>query len=294
MKRLFPFLLLASSLSAQTIPPAYTVGAANDCSTTPPTLTQDAVNLYITDEGLAPIAACAFAKLGEFIGVASAAENAQLLLLQNEVSSLSSGAGVPGPPGPPGPAGPPGPQGLTGPAGLQGAQGIPGPAGPIGPQGPAATVPPTPNQLLAGDSLIELVQDSNAAGSAEAFPFTASASGTANFAAIYVDAGATGNLSLGVYSDSNGPAALLGKGSITPIAGKWNVVTVSATNIAAGTKYWIAVLGTGGTIRFRDGASAGCQSQSSAQSSLTALPTTWSAGASWASCPLSAYLMTGQ
>ena len=147
-------LLAISSLAraAQTTPPPYTIGTADDCSTSPPTLTQDAVNLYITDDGLDPTTACAIAKVDQFIGVSSQLAVARFNMLQTEINALTSGAGVPGPPGPAGPAGPQGPAGAPGPQGSAGLNGAPGPAGatgatgapgPAGPQGPAgATIAP--------------------------------------------------------------------------------------------------------------------------------------------------------
>lgn len=130
--------LFAGGLNAQTPPPPdYQVGSVNDCSTSPPTLTQDAVNLYVTDNKFAGISACAFAKMTEFVGVLSAAQGAQIALLQSQIAALSGGTGVPGPAGPQGPQGVPGPAGVAGPQGPQGLTGAQGPTGATGPQGAA-------------------------------------------------------------------------------------------------------------------------------------------------------------
>jgi hypothetical protein len=66
---------------------------------------------------------------------------------------------------------------------------------------------------------------------------------------------------------------------------------IPAATITAGQKYWLALLGTGGTLRFRDGtgSSSTCRSEGSSSGSLTTLPTTWQTGATWAYCNPSAY-----
>ena len=77
--------------------------------------------------------------------------------------------------------------------------------------------------------------------------------------------------------------------SASPIAGSWNTVVISpGVPVTANTSYHIAILGTGGLVKFRD-VSGGSHSESSSQSNLTSLPTTWSSGSSWPSGPLSAY-----
>jgi hypothetical protein len=76
-------------------------------------------------------------------------------------------------------------------------------------------------------------------------------------------------------------------------AGAWNTVTIPGAIVTAGQPYWIAILGTNsGTLRFRDG-SGGCVSENSAQNNLTSLPSSWSSGASYSTCPFSGYGSTG-
>ena len=96
----------------------------------------------------------------------------------------------------------------------------------------------------------------------------------------------------GIYSDANGhPGSLLAKGTRTsPSAGAWNKVSVPSTAIASGKKYWLALLGTGGRLQYRDGSGgSNCHSENSKSTSLTTLPTAWQSGQTWASCPLSGY-----
>jgi hypothetical protein len=154
-----------------------------------------------------------------------------------------------------------------------------------------ATVSPT---RLLGDPNIEASVDNNAAGSAEAFTYTATATGTVNQLSVYLDASNSAtSVVVGLYTDSNNnPATLLTSGTIAaPTRGAWNNLTVPNAAVTSGTKYWIAVLGpTGaGTVQFRDIASGGGKTVASAQNNLTALPATWTSGAVYANSPLSAY-----
>jgi hypothetical protein len=75
------------------------------------------------------------------------------------------------------------------------------------------------------------------------------------------------------------------------VAGAWNRVAIPPVALAPGTSYWIAVLApTGsGTVRFRDVWPGGGRSQVSQQTTLSALPATWTPGATEGNAPLSAY-----
>jgi hypothetical protein len=153
-----------------------------------------------------------------------------------------------------------------------------------------------PPAILGGTSTIQSGRDSNTAGQAEAFQFVASASGSATRLFVYLDAAnAASQVVVGIYAhnaQTGNPGGLLAQATLTsPTAGSWNSVTIPATNIVSGTKYWIAVLGPagGGTIQFRDTA-AGTKSQTSSQTTLTSLPATWSPGTNWNNSPMSAYV----
>jgi hypothetical protein len=149
--------------------------------------------------------------------------------------------------------------------------------------------------VLVGDKNIEGQQDYNPAGVAEAFQYTATASGTAAKLYVYLDAtNLATKVVVGVYTNtaSNTPGTLLGQATITtPQKDTWNNVTLPAISLISGQKYWIAVLGPSGsgTPKFRDVASGG-KAQVSAQSNLTSLPATWSSGATYLNSPLSAYV----
>ena len=140
-------------------------------------------------------------------------------------------------------------------------------------------------QLLLGDSAVDPSTDNDSAGLAEAFEVTATASGSLDTLHIYLD-GSSGSTSvqLGLYSNVNGhPGTLLAQGSMSgPTVGGWNSIAVAPTPVTAGAAYWIALLGTGGTLAFRDHCcGGGSTSETSASSNLTFLPATWSSGAVW-------------
>jgi hypothetical protein len=147
-------------------------------------------------------------------------------------------------------------------------------------------------QTLVGDATVQSSPDSNGAGTAEAFRATASASGTTAKMSVYVATGnSAGTMVVGIYSDADGhPGTLLTKGTKTGLgAGAWNTVTVPAASISSAKPYWVALLGTGGTLRFRGGSASDCRSEGSRSSTLSTLPSTWASGATWGTCPPSAY-----
>ena len=135
--------------------------------------------------------------------------------------------------------------------------------------------------------------DSNTAGTAESFKTTAATTGSVTRLRIFVDAGSTAaSVIVGLYSNTtaNHPGTLLATGVINaPLAGQDNGVNVPATAVTAGQTYWIAVLGQGGLVKFRDrpGVGAG-SSETSQQSGLAALPATWITGSPFSDGRLSA------
>ncbi|MCI0590544.1 MAG: fibronectin type III, partial [Gammaproteobacteria bacterium] len=93
-------------------------------------------------------------------------------------------------------------------------------------------------------------------------------------------------------NNNNHPYKLLGSATLTnPTKGKWNHVVLPAISVTAGTQYWIAILSAKtGTLRFRDAAAVTSQpSETSKQTTLTTLPSTWSTGTAYKEGPLSAY-----
>jgi hypothetical protein len=147
--------------------------------------------------------------------------------------------------------------------------------------------------VLFGDQTIEATSDSAPAGSANAFPFNDQITGTAATISIYVGSNnQASGLVAGIYSDKHGrPGSLLATGSLSlPTAGAWDTMSISSTSISAGRTYWIAVLGSGGGLSFRDRSSGPCTSVSSNKTNLTSLPPSWSTGSQSTSCPASAYV----
>ena len=146
---------------------------------------------------------------------------------------------------------------------------------------------------LLGDNSIEWQSDSNPSGQAEAFPVRAISSGSVASMAVFLDRVSTSQqLVVGLYADNNGhPGALLAQASTAqPNAGAWNTLPVTPTNVVQGTRYWIAVMGSGsGAIRFRDSNRGFCNSETSAQSGLTSLPPSWTTGGRWSTCRVSAF-----
>jgi hypothetical protein len=163
---------------------------------------------------------------------------------------------------------------------------------------PGADPPPpspcdgTQPTTLFGTQTIGNILDEVPLGMAEAFQITAGGCGQLSSVSLYVDSSSTAaRVMVGIYSDGGAhPGALVATGSLTgPTAGQWNTIPMTAMTIAAGEKYWIAVLGGGsGTIRFRD-QQGGCISETSQQTNLTALPANWTTGVTYPTCPLSAY-----
>ncbi|NTW03286.1 MAG: DUF4082 domain-containing protein, partial [Oscillochloris sp.] len=162
---------------------------------------------------------------------------------------------------------------------------------------PTSTPTSGPRALI-GVTTIGANLDWNPAGIAEAFTYTASQSGTAGRIYLYVDSrNAATKLIVGLYADNgtNAPGALLTQGTITsPTAKAWNSVTVPGVTVTAGQQYWIAVMSPlqSGRAYFRN-VTAGSAAQTSALTTLSALPTTWQVGRSYSNSPLSAYI-TGE
>ncbi len=147
--------------------------------------------------------------------------------------------------------------------------------------------------VLLGNGSVASAQDQDAAGVAEAFTFTAGTSGKAESISLYVDRGTSASgLVVGLYTSAGGqPGSLLAYGtSSAPTTGRWNTVGLHSTpTLTKGTTYWVGTLGTGGQLNFRDSdPGTGTCSETSAQSNLTSLPSSWSRGAVWSSCSVSA------
>ena len=146
---------------------------------------------------------------------------------------------------------------------------------------------------LLGDEALESLKDRLAAGQAEAFPFPARTSGATGAVHVYIDSNDTARtLVVGLYTNLNShPGALLTSGSLSsPQAGAWNTAAVAPVQLVSGTAYWLAVLGTGGTLRYRDRWHGPCKAETSRQTNLGVLAAQWSTGTLYSTCPISAYV----
>jgi hypothetical protein len=149
---------------------------------------------------------------------------------------------------------------------------------------------------LAGSSTVESQTDTASAGEAEAFSQTATASGTAETAYLYIAASnAAKTVVVGIYSNTGShPGTLLSTGSAkATAAGTWASVPIAHVLLTSGTAYWLAIMGEGGSIHYRDHPGGTCKSETSSQAGMAALATTWKTGASYKDCPGSVYVTTG-
>jgi hypothetical protein len=147
-------------------------------------------------------------------------------------------------------------------------------------------------QQVLGSSQIQDSLDTNNVGMAEAFPVTASSSGQVNYLSLYLDnSSSAGAISVGLYTNYySRPKTLLSQAVITqPVAGRWNPVPIPAVQVMQGKRYWVALLGLNGQIEFRDANSNWCHSETSLQTSLTSLPSTWSTGSQYSTCLVSMF-----
>jgi len=147
--------------------------------------------------------------------------------------------------------------------------------------------------MLLGDQAIESNRDNLIAGQAEAFPFQTGMAGPTGAVHVYIDSRNTAStLLVGLYTNLNGhPGSLLTTGSLSsPLASAWNTAPVASAQLVSGTTYWLAVLGTGGTLRYRDRWHGPCKAETSAQTNLGALSTLWRTGRVYSTCPISAYV----
>jgi hypothetical protein len=147
--------------------------------------------------------------------------------------------------------------------------------------------------VLMGDTAVEWQYDSLAPGRAEAFRLRAAGSGLATAIHVYISANSSARtLAAGLYSSAGGrPGTLLSTGAATaPQPGAWTTVAIAPVELSRGGTYWLAILGGGGRLRYRDRAQGPCPSETSAARNLLALPSAWRTGTTYADCPASMYV----
>ncbi len=148
------------------------------------------------------------------------------------------------------------------------------------------------SSILFGDGRVEPTVGKTAPGREEAFPVADRLGGTISSISVYVSArNRADKLLVGLYSSSGGhPGSLITAGSRSSLkAGSWNTVVVAPIALRAKRTYWVAVLGRGGTLYFRDRRRGRCHGEDSRRGRLTTLPHSWMRGSRRDSCPISAY-----
>jgi hypothetical protein len=111
---------------------------------------------------------------------------------------------------------------------------------------------------VTGSDVVSPANSTNAAGRAEAFSQTASASGTVDRLSAYLDGTSTAaQFVVRFYTDaSSRPDRRLARCTVTsPRAGAWESCRVTAVSITGGRGYWAAILQprcSTGTIKLRD------------------------------------------
>ncbi|GAA2093927.1 hypothetical protein GCM10009841_04000 [Microlunatus panaciterrae] len=153
-----------------------------------------------------------------------------------------------------------------------------------------------PTEPVIGSAVVQPWVDANPAGTAEAFQYVATGSGTVTTFRAYLDDASTAErLVVGVYDDEGGePGALLATGRSSELkAGDWNSISLGAgTEITAGQPYWLALLAPlcSGTIRFRDLPEGEGGPTRLGFGDDVALPSHWRSSRDFTNSPASIYL----
>ena len=137
-----------------------------------------------------------------------------------------------------------------------------------------ALAAPTP---LVGSSATQTFAESNAAGVARAFRYTAASSGSVDELNVFLDASSTAaSVHVGLFSSSSDrPHTRLTTCTVLAPRSGWNACTAPAATVTVGATYWLAVLApsdTGGRLVVRDRPRNGAVSYASSKASLTSMP----------------------
>jgi hypothetical protein len=145
---------------------------------------------------------------------------------------------------------------------------------------------------LLGQHKVMPVTQRRAAGRISAFRFVATASGNARAAHVYVArANRARNIIVGLYSDWAGhPRRLLATAAFAHPRPGWRAAGLARRGLRRGRTYWLAVLGSGGTLVYRTRTGRGCRNELAAQRRLRRPPARWRVGDTKAGCSLSAYI----
>jgi hypothetical protein len=153
-----------------------------------------------------------------------------------------------------------------------------------GPTGPDPTGPLAAN-IVIGDGVVEANTDPHTMAIADGSDAVATRSTTVGRLWAYLGDGTTAQqLIIGLYDDHQGhPHTLLASGTINGVTTRgWYTTTVSPTAVTAGTTYWIAIVAPTGTFTFPYATNVtGRSTEHSVESTLTALPASWTTGATF-------------
>ena len=152
--------------------------------------------------------------------------------------------------------------------------------------------------VLLGDAAVELNDGHLGGGQAEAFRVRAQESGSTGTMYVYVGPQSTAReVAVGIYSNANGrPRWLLNRGvASNPKPDAWTAVPITPTRLVQGKRYWLTVLGIGGTLHYRSRAGAFCLGNFNVDDRLQTLPRVWrrNGHGTRARCPISAYVVAG-
>lgn len=147
---------------------------------------------------------------------------------------------------------------------------------------------------LLGARSIQRSVGSQPADSAVAFSFRSTTSGTARSISVYIDRrNRAKNVRVGLYdSDGSQPGALTAQSKrVSAKRSGWKTLSIPPSSIVAGSRYWIAIRGSGGRLYFRDRSSRStCKSKTAKKTSRASFPSTWRTAETRRTCALSAYV----
>lgn len=148
------------------------------------------------------------------------------------------------------------------------------------------------HRSLLGQRKVMPATQRRAAGRIFAFRYVARATGNIRAAHVYVArANRARRVVVGLYSNRAGhPRRLLARAALTHPRPGWRTVRLARRRLHQKTTYWLALLGSGGTLAYRVRTGRGCHSEVAAQRDLRRPPARWRVGGARAGCSLSAYL----
>jgi hypothetical protein len=157
---------------------------------------------------------------------------------------------------------------------------------------PVAARAAAPQATLLGQRRVMHATQRSGAGRLSAFRFVASTSGTARTAHVYLSRSSHArSVVVALYANRAGhPGRLLASGEIVRPRPGWRRVGLPGPSVKRGTTYWLALLGSGGTLADRVRTGRRCGSEVAAQKGLHRAPAEWRTGATRAGCSVSAFV----